>query len=413
MCVAILALHCSATTAAAITVIPKHPAGQIIPNRAGIAVFGNDDRIVLPRQHAALKKSIGLVYSNTARSVCTGFCVADNVIATAAHCLYRTAGERKPDLNHFRFRLHSTGSKRSTRIATVRGSSPQQFILSGSTRLNVKPPIDATRDWALMRLSSPLCRNSVLPVDAATPADIAAHAAAGNLLHVSYHRNFHNWQLAFTAPCTAQSVDRSPKGRRIEHDFNDAHRLVLHTCDTGGGSSGSPLLMRTQGNSFRVVGLNVGTYVQTRMLLEKGKIVRRFKSDAIANTAVAAAAFNDHIALLARAEILTRAPLLRELQRELSRRLLYRGSLDGIFGHATHAAITAFEYRAGLPLTGLATRPLLRRLQSETRTGNYWSNTGRAQKPAVGHLAGTVKSPRPAGRAKPPSLLPAPPTQRP
>ena len=40
-----------------------------------VAVFGADNRGALPRKLQALRKSIGLVYNNRARSVCTGFCV--------------------------------------------------------------------------------------------------------------------------------------------------------------------------------------------------------------------------------------------------------------------------------------------------------------------------------------------------
>ena len=81
-----------------------------------IAVFGKDNRRKLPEHLNALKHSIGLVYNNRARSVCTGFCVAPNVIATASHCLFRTKGERQPLLRNFKFVLKAAQRKRESSI---------------------------------------------------------------------------------------------------------------------------------------------------------------------------------------------------------------------------------------------------------------------------------------------------------
>ena len=133
-----------------------------------VAVFGADNRGALPRALRSLKKSIGLVYNNRARSVCTGFCVSDRIIATAAHCLFRTAGERRPKLAEFRFVLRAQKNWPSSRIEGFQSRSPDQFVIAGSHKLKVEPPIDATRDWALMRLARPLCRGAVLPVQRPT-----------------------------------------------------------------------------------------------------------------------------------------------------------------------------------------------------------------------------------------------------
>ena len=116
-----------------------------------VAVFGKDERRPLPAKLSQLKRSIGLIINNRARSVCTGFCVADNVAATAAHCLFRTAGERRPRLRGFRFILKSHRKQPSSPIEGYRARSPAQFVVAGSRKLRVEPPIDATRDWALIR----------------------------------------------------------------------------------------------------------------------------------------------------------------------------------------------------------------------------------------------------------------------
>src|SRR5690554_533245 len=59
-----------------------------------IAVFGKDERRPLSRAQWALSSKIGVLHDPRTRSVCTAFCVAPDVVATAAHCLYRTSGEK-------------------------------------------------------------------------------------------------------------------------------------------------------------------------------------------------------------------------------------------------------------------------------------------------------------------------------
>ena len=53
---------------------------------------------------------------------------------------------------------------------------------------------------------------------------------------------------------------------------------------------------------------------------------------------------------------------LRELQTLLRQRHLFAGAVDGTYGAALRAAIEAYEKTEGLPVTGLATHALLKRL---------------------------------------------------
>src|SRR5690349_1075459 len=52
-----------------------------------VAVFGADDRQPVPSKYQATAQSIGVLFNNQTRTVCTAFCVGDAIIATAAHCL--------------------------------------------------------------------------------------------------------------------------------------------------------------------------------------------------------------------------------------------------------------------------------------------------------------------------------------
>src|SRR5689334_18420350 len=68
-----------------------------------VAVFGTDDRVALPAKYKDVQQKIGLLFNMRSRTVCTAFCVALDVVATAGHCLHRTLGERAPQLADFWF----------------------------------------------------------------------------------------------------------------------------------------------------------------------------------------------------------------------------------------------------------------------------------------------------------------------
>src|SRR5450631_4121824 len=76
--------------AAAGLVIPGHTPKTLLHR---VAVFGPDDRKPLPQSYFRLGSKVGVLHDPRTRSVCTAFCVAPDVVATAAHCLYRTGDE--------------------------------------------------------------------------------------------------------------------------------------------------------------------------------------------------------------------------------------------------------------------------------------------------------------------------------
>jgi protease YdgD len=148
----------------------------------------------------------------------------------------------------------------------------------------------------------------------------------------------------------------------IARDFEDADRLVLHTCDTGGASSGSPLLIDGP-NGPTVVAINVGTYVQSRVLMQDGVVVHRYAADNVANTAVNALSFQASLAAMRDAGVTASRAQLRDLQAALRRHGYYDGPLDGVYDRAMRTAIEAFEREARMPVTGLATRSLRAQLE--------------------------------------------------
>jgi protease YdgD len=334
-------------------------AGAWVP----IAVFGSDDRAPLPAKYKGIQEKIGLLFNLRARTVCTAFCVAPNVVATAGHCLYRTTGERPPRLADFWFARNYDAVRDYARVAGHSDGTAAQHVMSGSMRLNVRPPIDATKDWALVRLARAICNKGVLPVRVLSNEQILVESATGRIFQVSYHRDFTPWKLAYSRACKVERSFETASWKTIEQDFAEPAQLLLHTCDTGGASSGSPLLLDAA-HGPEVIGINVGTYVQSRVLMQDGQVTKRLKADIVANTGVSSAAFAAKLESFRQAAILANSAQVRELQGALKQRQLYAGPLDGAYGAELRRAIEAYEKAQGLPVTGLATRALLKRLGS-------------------------------------------------
>lgn len=265
---------------------------------AQAAVFGVDDRAAVPIRYKALSRSIGLFFNPKARSVCSAFCVGDNVIATASHCIFKTAGEAPLDPADFRFGPPNANPAHLARVAGSSNGTAANNVIAGNMRLNVKPPIDATQDWALVRLDRPACRGAVLPVAPVPAPEVAARARTGQVFHVAFHRDRLPWRLLYAPGCRIAPAFDQVDRAQIERDFRTPDRLLLHRCGTGGASSGSPLLIEGP-NGPVVIGINVGTYVQSRVVLQEGSVLFRSKPEAIANTAVNATAFADTIATFA------------------------------------------------------------------------------------------------------------------
>src|SRR5262249_24416524 len=316
----------------------------------------------VPAQFKDVQDKIGLLFHVRARMVCTAFCVAKDIIATAGHCLYRTLGERPPQLDEFWFGRNYDTVRDFARIAGHDNGSVAQHIMSGAMSLSVRPPIDATRDWALVRLSRPGCRKGVLALGVLGMDEILREAAAKHVFHVSYHRDFTPWKPAYSRPC---GVARSFEGAdwdTIARDFADPAALILHTCATGGASSGSPLLLATPAGPA-VIGMNIGTYLQSKVVIEAGQVMRRMKADTIANTAVNTKSFAEKLELFRQAVILRSGAPMRELQARLRQHHLFAGKEDGNYSAALRSAIEAYEEEQGLPVTGLATQAVLQQLQ--------------------------------------------------
>lgn len=341
------------------------------------AVFGEDDRRDVPPSHQTLINKIGLLTDIKTRSQCTAFCLGPTVIATAAHCLFNTRDRAAPDLGNFRFKTHGRPASASAAIAGVESPALIAHVATGSMSLKVKPPIEATSDWAIVELASPACFAGGLPLSKTTAAELVSQQPSRPVYQVGYHRDFTAGLLAFGSPCRVSRSYAGAGWQTIAADFDKPSELILHSCDTGGASSGSPLLIDGP-DGPEVAGINVGTYVQSRVVMISGSIMHRYRSSNVANTAVGTRSFAPALAAISSARFLKTRHDMREVQALLAGAGLFSGPRDGLYGIATHTAITSFERLSGGPVTGFATEELLRALRSSLVA------TRRSTKPAPG-----------------------------
>lgn len=335
-------------------------AGETSPDSSAlvpIAVFGTDDRTPVPDRYAAVQESLGVLLNARARTACTAFCVGPSIVATAGHCLFRADRGQKPRLAEFWFARNYDRVRDYARIAGHAQGLARASVVAGATALRLTPPIDAVSDWALVRLDRPVCAGRTLQA-AALSADAMEQAARdGRFFQIAYHRDYRLWRQAYSMPCTLARSFPAADRATIEADFSNAGGLLLHTCDTGGASSGSPLLIDTA-DGVRVAGINVGTYVLTRTTTTAGGGSPIRSQETVANTGVAAAVFMQRLGAMASMRPLTDARALRELDR-----LLGRGRAP-ITDDDRQAAIEAYEAASGGPVTGLAGEALLARLRT-------------------------------------------------
>lgn len=375
-----------------------------------VAVFGDDDRRDLPEELGALEGRIGMLYEQSTQTLCTAFCVAKDIVATAAHCLFQPKNGSLPNLGEVTFRLNYGTTQQNTGIYGRRTPYTKHFIAVGTTAFNNEPPLSAPRDWALVKLESPICRFGSLKVESRPVEELIDKSRENKIFHVAYHWDYKHWQLAYSRPCRIELDYNQIKWRLIKKHFIDHDQLLLHTCDTGGASSGSPILLQENPSDTPiVVAINVGTYTRTRILLRQGEVVKKLNPDIIANTGVNGSAFEYIISELENNAFITNHEDMVRLQTQLQARGLYVGAIDGELGRGTRSAIVNFETSVGLKPTGLPTLSLLRRFGEERVQPAHMYSNGQAP---FGQVARPPQPPQTTSVPKPPRR-PQPPEREP
>ncbi len=329
--------------------------GFVSASPATAYVFGKDDRVPLPSEYSHLKHKIGFLYSRKGNFGCTASCVAKDTILTAAHCIFGRGGKKATkspdDLKFYLPHGYLKGHYTSARVWHVGDFLPRN-VITGVGGSRTVSNANTNRDWAYAKIGSDTCKRGNLKIKSLPMGKIAKAAKNNKLLEVAYHgdRDFGK-TLLFTNKCRVQGVTTKRRRKRVAKAIN-------HTCDLKPGASGSPLLMKVEGE-LSIVGLNVAERSTRRFLRRGKKIIKYYKRKASHNIAVHPSTFARQLSQIAPVQIVLSARHMESFQRSLKERRLYAGKIDGVFGPATRNAIRKFERSISHPVLGIPTRELL------------------------------------------------------
>ena len=349
-----------------------------LPLQAPAAVIGEDDRAPVADSAPELARGIGFILESGSAYTCTAFCVADDVIATSAHCILRRDSNLTPvDLAAIRFHMFDrhaatrerTGAMpvRSVRAASHLQSGPGRqtttAIFHGRFSVNKSSPRHFD-DWALAKLETPLCKGRALNTRTATQTQLRTESDAGNLYMIGYHGGRFEEGRIRSTNCELGRVRMDRFMRAQRNRFANAPDLLLHRCDMEQGASGSPIFMDTE-DGPRVVAMNSGSVSHLIYRLRPDSRRRQLMSRYDANTAVLARAFSDGIERFGRESLLHSESQVLRLQTLLKARGYYAGPLDAIYGPGTRGAILKFEDERGWARLGVPTLQLLVALEEQ------------------------------------------------
>lgn len=363
------------------------PQASITPSKPNsiiqkIAVLGKDNRIPLPNEYQSLAAGIGIIGQPGKKGWrCTAFCVAPNIIATNAHCILRnpTMGKRLnlaktifmlPPLSKTTF-----NQKFKARISYpeyVHGKMPGLSIYGGNYR-NSKSLSSQKQDWAFTKLIHSVCKGRTLTFKNVELKKIKKAAKKNNVFMIGFHGDKEMKSRLYSNKCQIRS--RSNKTfflRKQRIQLTKEAVLLPHTCDAFKGSSGSPILLKTN-SGLKVVGINLGSLRYEHFRIKRNrytkKIIsrRRLKSGRETNIAIQPKIFLAGLKRFEKETLLNDINEFKIFQSHLKELRLYRGKIDGKFGRRTKRAITAFEKEMKLPHIGIPTKELLELLTKKVQ----------------------------------------------
>lgn len=345
-----------------------------------VAILGKDDRKPLPDKFIPLASGIGIIGQPGRRGwSCTAFCVAPNVIATNAHCIVKnpTVG-RRLNLARTIFMLPKFNDKpraklyleKHSRPLYVDPQNPALSVFSGRFQ-STRSVRSQSEDWAFTKLRHDVCKGRTLDFQETSLNEIFKATRKNQLFMIGFHGDKKMNDRLFSSNCRV----RSPGDKRF---FLPAQRrqyarqayLLPHTCDAYKGSSGSPIIVKTE-EGPKVIGINLGSLRYERYQIKKnrytGKVISRKKlrSGRETNMAVRPRAFLDGLARFERENLLTSKTQIQELQTYLKALKFYRGRIDGVYGSRSQRALRAFEKKQKITPIGLPTIEILHKLKRE------------------------------------------------
>jgi len=178
---------------------------------------------------------------------CTATLVEQDVIVTAAHCLFPKGRKLSPN------ELTFTPNVGAQRLPTIRVT---QIIGVGVDKMDPEKP-DATPtevDWAILRLAAPITDVPPIPVEPVTLVDIESRIKAGDVLSnlgygtygITISRRLHR----------SEGCNLLPEWREFTEGSGD--RLVITTCPVIKGDSGGPILLTDKAENRRLIAVVSG-----------------------------------------------------------------------------------------------------------------------------------------------------------
>lgn len=311
---------------------------------------------------------------------CTAFCVADNVIATNAHCLAKAKGQGLPSLDSINFLLRHYsfddsqsrlmfGRREISRLKSVDERNPHLAIYSGYD-FKDNTPAAAAVDWAFAKLHRPICQGLSLSLHPMKEDKLVAAGNNQKIFMIAYDKK-NTIEPNIAQHCKIFSRSNSHKlPRHLRRDLRRNEAIVIHNCAGLRGSSGSPIFANMDGGP-QVVAINQG-FIKTVRRIPVKRVRRGNGYKTIYKTnrktfksAVHISAFIEGFKRFKEEKLLNSLDEFKEVQSDLKDLRLYHGKIDGLLGPGTKHALIRYEKRAGLVPIGLPTQRLLSLLRKE------------------------------------------------
>ncbi|MEM7429831.1 MAG: peptidoglycan-binding protein, partial [Pseudomonadota bacterium] len=376
---------------------------------ASAGIVGKDDRLsYIPESFAKAEPAIGIV--RTYQGGCTGFCVAENIVATSAHCLIeKHGGWRQLDLR-IRFSNFS-GKNRLTRYVSGSGTAARRLnvVLGTQDRRHkakkwLSPHVN---DWALLRVDHGACP-ATLALGTARNLPKATRRARTGMASILYRKDKPSKtgdpSVLFSPKCRfSWGMPGFP--RRYQKAFRRMGRgkpRAVHTCDGEKGQSGSPIMRIAPKGRLEVLGVYSG---YGSFCVNAKKKLGCVPFGVAAKVTTLAKALNRF-----QTETVVGPGEVRRIQKALAKRKLFKGFADGIFTQETRAAIRKFERRAKMVHLGLPTVKLMRKLRLIGKYEPYPAPVPRPKPNTAAPFVAEKKEqpdPAPAPKQKPTPAEPA------